>query len=45
MLCFLLYYKNILCVILGQTRYDIPRRTTSTLLLRGSDLGFETTGS
>lgn len=31
-------------LILGQTRYDIPGRTGSALLLRGPTHGFETTG-
>lgn len=33
-----------MCVILGQTRYNVPRKPGSSLLLRESNLGFETTG-
>jgi len=38
------YIEGDLCVILGQARYNLPRRPGSSLLLRESNLGFETTG-
>lgn len=43
---FILKTYNIkhIILILGQTRYNLCRGTRNSLLLRGSNLGFETTG-